>query len=346
MLDKITGRKKIIVPVLTLSFLMPSFVTPNDIIKEAVKAARSAKDAVIEMYHPVEAKAANSVFIDIPDTMFSINDVRIYKDTYYDWMKIGEESGAVTIRPFAYNNRTFVPYRKLVEQLGGEVYWEQATQKITVKINNNTVEMWLGNQYYKVNGETRKMDVMPFVLKRHNRTVIPMRFIAEGLGYQVEYAEGPSYEPYRTKERYAIIFTKGQSEAEKKEVIANLIKPLPTESLVKNGKLTDTQMAQLIRDLKVYYGEDKTKSRYYCEVPANYPCWDDFVRLIKEQLGQDTIVDHKLAVKVYGLGYHVFAVTPDNRVHQFSIVLDATTLKPRVGYLGDLSPIVVSLKVE
>ena len=44
-----------------------------------------------------------------------------------------------------------------------------------------------GETYYWVNGQMSEMDVAPFIDPRYNRTVVPLRFVAEAMGLQVEW---------------------------------------------------------------------------------------------------------------------------------------------------------------
>lgn len=87
--------------------------------------------------------------------------------------------------PVTISGRTMVPIRAIVEAMGGTADWDNATNKITLKARGNTVEMWLGKTDIKVNGASKKMDVVP-VLK-NERTFVPVRFAAENLNCKVDW---------------------------------------------------------------------------------------------------------------------------------------------------------------
>ncbi len=53
-------------------------------------------------------------------------------------------------------------------------------------LNKTVIELAAGSQFYKVNGETKVMDVAPFI-NSDNRTMVPVRFIAEALGLSVKW---------------------------------------------------------------------------------------------------------------------------------------------------------------
>lgn len=87
--------------------------------------------------------------------------------------------------PLIISGRTMVPIRAIVEAMGGNVDWDDATQKITLKARGNTVEMWLGKTEIKVNGQSKKMDIAPTT--KNARTFVPVRFAAENLNCKVDW---------------------------------------------------------------------------------------------------------------------------------------------------------------
>lgn len=81
------------------------------------------------------------------------------------------------------NERTFVPFRALGEAFGAEFDYDAENKVVTANLEGKTVEMTVDKQEYKVNGEEATMDVAPFI--QDDRTMIPVRFAAEALGFQV-----------------------------------------------------------------------------------------------------------------------------------------------------------------
>lgn len=51
--------------------------------------------------------------------------------------------------------------------------------------NGHTVVMTIGSKVYTVDGVTKYMDTEPFL--QADRTFVPLRFVAEGLGYRVDW---------------------------------------------------------------------------------------------------------------------------------------------------------------
>ena len=87
--------------------------------------------------------------------------------------------------PIIITGRTMVPIRAVVEAMGGEVGWDQGSQKITLKARGNLVEMWMNKTDITINGAAKKMDVAP--VAKDGRTFVPVRFAAENLNCKVDW---------------------------------------------------------------------------------------------------------------------------------------------------------------
>lgn len=85
------------------------------------------------------------------------------------------------------NSRTMVPMRKIFEILGAEINWDGANRKVTGIKGDTTIELQIDNPVATkvVNGsiEQIKLDTAPTII--NNRTMVPLRFIAESLDKQV-----------------------------------------------------------------------------------------------------------------------------------------------------------------
>ncbi|MEZ4813440.1 MAG: copper amine oxidase N-terminal domain-containing protein, partial [Caldisericia bacterium] len=92
--------------------------------------------------------------------------------------------------PVIMNGRTLLPARYVTEPLGGDVGWEATEKKVVCTLGETTVEMWIGKPIAKINGEEVQIDpenpdVVPTII--NDRTMVPMRFLAESLGCEVEW---------------------------------------------------------------------------------------------------------------------------------------------------------------
>ena len=105
---------------------------------------------------------------------------------------IGMKSGLVNGLPstmdqpaFIKNGRSLIPFRFLGEALGAEVSWQNASKAAVLKIRGTEVMVIIGSNSAYINGKRVILDV-PAELKG-GRTFIPMRFVSEALGADVEF---------------------------------------------------------------------------------------------------------------------------------------------------------------
>ncbi len=87
--------------------------------------------------------------------------------------------------PEVKNNRTMVPLRVISENLGAQVQWKDS--QITLTMNQSTVLLTLNSQTVMKNGKAEHLDATPYL--KNNRTYVPLRFIAETFGSQVDYKQ-------------------------------------------------------------------------------------------------------------------------------------------------------------
>lgn len=101
-----------------------------------------------------------------------------------DYTVNGEKKTMDTV-PIIIKDRTMVPLRFLLESLGGNVDWNQEDRTAIVEYRGTRIELPIDSETIYVNGEGRQVD-SPAVI-RDDRTLIPIRFVTEGLGMIVEY---------------------------------------------------------------------------------------------------------------------------------------------------------------
>jgi len=89
------------------------------------------------------------------------------------------------VNPVIENGRTLVPMRGIFQALGAAVEWDGVTQRIVAMSPERKVELQIGQTQAWVNGELRTLDVSPCILD--SRTMIPLRFVGEALGCQVDW---------------------------------------------------------------------------------------------------------------------------------------------------------------
>jgi len=102
-------------------------------------------------------------------------------------MTINDVIKAVDAPPFIQSGKTLVPLKAISEGLGAKVDYNGKIRKgqITVKLGNKVVVVWIGETKGTVDGKTVTLEVPPMIKK--GRTFVPVRFISEGLGCQVNW---------------------------------------------------------------------------------------------------------------------------------------------------------------
>jgi len=89
------------------------------------------------------------------------------------------------IVPEIINNRTLVPLRVISENLGANVSWSNS--EVTLSKSNLQVILNSSTGTAIKNSETVPLDVKPYIKK--NRTMVPLRFLAETFGCKVNYSD-------------------------------------------------------------------------------------------------------------------------------------------------------------
>lgn len=85
------------------------------------------------------------------------------------------------------NGRTMVPVRFVSEALGCGVSWNAENQRIKISRTEIWVELFIGQKTAHVNGSAVEMDTTAVL--REGRTMVPLRFLAETFGLEVDWSE-------------------------------------------------------------------------------------------------------------------------------------------------------------
>ncbi len=91
------------------------------------------------------------------------------------------------VPPTVIQERVLVPLRGIFERLGATVDYDVRTQHIVAVRGPQTVELTLGSRQARVNDTAKLLDVPAFTIA--GRTLVPLRFISESLGANVQWVE-------------------------------------------------------------------------------------------------------------------------------------------------------------
>ncbi len=87
------------------------------------------------------------------------------------------------VAPIIRNERTMLPIRFIAQNLGAEVAWDDALNKVTITKDDLKIELYINSAVAVVNGENVTLDAPAFI--ENSRTYLPLRFVAENLGATV-----------------------------------------------------------------------------------------------------------------------------------------------------------------
>lgn len=87
--------------------------------------------------------------------------------------------------PTMINDSVYVPARCIAENLGADITWDDASGTTTVTLASKTISLTRGKDSAVVNGQTKTMTGPMCII--NNRTMIPVRFLAQELGADVSW---------------------------------------------------------------------------------------------------------------------------------------------------------------
>lgn len=85
--------------------------------------------------------------------------------------------------PVIMNDRTLLPVRAIVEELGGRVEWDAETSEVTLSYGDSVISLTIESTNAYLNGTLQTLDTAPVII--NERTMLPIRFIAEGFDFDV-----------------------------------------------------------------------------------------------------------------------------------------------------------------
>ncbi|OMF16418.1 hypothetical protein BK127_12515 [Paenibacillus sp. FSL H7-0331] len=86
------------------------------------------------------------------------------------------------------NEKVFLPVRPVSEAFGAMVMWDAEQHSVTISLDNTTIVCSIDNPVGYVDGEAVALETMPVMIA--GRTYVPLRFVAELLGMQVDWDDG------------------------------------------------------------------------------------------------------------------------------------------------------------
>lgn len=118
-----------------------------------------------------------AIFMVLSVNAFAEEEIKVYID--------GERIEFDT-PPVLLNDRTMVPMRAIFEKLGANVKWNDEFMRAEGLFENGRhIMMYIDKNTAYIDGELKILDAAPYL--KDNRTMIPLRFVAEGSGAVVKW---------------------------------------------------------------------------------------------------------------------------------------------------------------
>lgn len=89
------------------------------------------------------------------------------------------------VPPIIVNDRTLVPARALFESLGATLDYDGSVRRVTIQLNDTTILLTIDSATAYVNGAACTLEAAPVLVS--DRTLLPARFVAEQLGFSVDW---------------------------------------------------------------------------------------------------------------------------------------------------------------
>ena len=107
-------------------------------------------------------------------------------------MSVDGTAVTIDVAPQIIEGRTLLPIKWVAEPLGADVSWDATDRKVTVSLGSTVLELWIGKSQAHVNGKSVAIDpqnakVVPLIVS--GRTMLPIRFVAEQLGADVQWEQ-------------------------------------------------------------------------------------------------------------------------------------------------------------
>ena len=149
------------------------------------------------------------------------------------------------------NSRTLVPVRFATEALGAKVDWNGSTKTATISKNGISVDVAIGKKDIAVtkNGGKKTVTMDTEAVLINNRTMVPIRFVAEALGAYVDWSN-----------KYRVVGIYQGSELSAEQIKALLAEPMTQDSMnLEFGELPSGSLA----DMREQIYSEPLLSRYY-----------------------------------------------------------------------------------
>ncbi len=142
-------------------------------MKKSKILAVIASAAVLASINAVLADTQSELVLQINNPIMTVNGVE------------KEIDPGMGTSPVILNDRTLLPIRAVIEEIGGTVDWNGAAQEVTLKYGQDEIRLTIDSTTAHLNNEVQTLDTAPTII--NDRTMLPIRFIAESFDFDVDW---------------------------------------------------------------------------------------------------------------------------------------------------------------
>lgn len=153
-------------------------VTQNEYKVQMKEKIALMQQVMREKYSTEELEALN----EVTEELNSLENVEVIP---VENVLIKNGNAKFDTPPVIKEGRTLIPVRAISEALGATVAYNADEKAVTITKDDKVIVLYLGEQKVLVNGAETAIDVPAEVM--NNRTMVPLRFIAEQLEFEVEW---------------------------------------------------------------------------------------------------------------------------------------------------------------
>ncbi|MCW1300751.1 MAG: copper amine oxidase N-terminal domain-containing protein [Candidatus Parvarchaeota archaeon] len=128
-----------------------------------------------------QAQNKSSLFF----TVYYSTDVKIVLKVGSKYSLVNGNEVKLDVAPVIISNRTMVPVRFIAEAFGAKVSYDPTSKTVSIVLNEKRITLKIGSNIAKVNDIEIKIDVSPVIID--GRTFVPLRFVSEILGAEVNW---------------------------------------------------------------------------------------------------------------------------------------------------------------
>lgn len=131
---------------------------------------------LVLLLSPLSARAASEIYYD--------GAYHTYNGNFFT-LKVNGKTVDCSVPPIVFNDYSVVPARDVFETLGATVSWRAEDERVTVNYKNTQILLNINSTVAYKNGVAEKMPIAPKIINA--KTMIPARYVAESLGFDVNF---------------------------------------------------------------------------------------------------------------------------------------------------------------